>query len=328
MKHFCGLLTVLLWSSVALANDVFPHEFKINVLSTQINVGTFAPRESDMATVVYLHGFSDTMNNHEELLSQLHDGGMRVISFDYPSHGKSEGNIWFWSILDVARLIREILNHSQFRAGELSIDPKLPLILVGWSTGATIAVRTAQTWSDRVIPTDLKLAGIVGIGPGVPARALVGNGISRLGIKVKVEDLTRTPRSVKYPPKPDTTVPGAGFFAGTLKAESEVAYWKGSTKIPTLMIIADNDKDYFAQAESSAYWVRTAGRSVPTFGFQCDGAYHGLEFEPDGIGEFTRLATIEFAQRLSRNPGENIRRSLEAGFRHRNFGICRSVHQR
>ncbi len=324
---FAGILAFFL-PFYAFAYDVFPHEFHVEVLNTQINVGTYAPRRADAATVIYLHGYGDTMNNHEELLSQLHGGGMRVLSFDYPSHGKSKGTIFFWSIDDVAEIVHELLNSPVFRAGPLAVNRQLPVILVGWSTGATIAIRTAQSWGSRVIPEDMRLAGVIGFAPGLPARAFVGDGISRLGMKVKAEDLTRNPAAMKYPPNPDTTVLDSGRFAATLKVASEVAYWKGAPNVPMLMFVADHQKDFFADAKSSAHWVNSAGKQLPTFGFQCRGSFHGMEFEPDGIGELTRLLAIEFAQRLAQPDVEKARQEIELGFRSRYSRACPQVHQR
>lgn len=326
LAAFCALFL----SVPAYAADVFPHEFLLEVQNTQINVGTFAPRPDDTALVIYLHGYADTMNNHEELLTLFHDGGMRVLSFDYPSHGRSEGQIWFWSIEQVASLVKGILDHEQFRSGPLEINRKLPVILVGWSTGATIAIRTAQSWRDQVIPADMRLAGIIGFAPGLPARAFVGDGLSRMGVKVKAEDLTRNPRALKHAPKPETTIFGSGYFAGSLKAASEVAYWKGSTSVPTLLLLADDKYDFFAKASSSAAWVRSAGRSVPTYGFRFYNSYHGVEFEPDGIGELSQLWALEFAQVLTQ-PGQSPSRTrfrIETLFRNRNHKLCAPVHTR
>lgn len=328
MFRVLAVAVTFVFSGSAWANDVFPHEFKLEVMETSINVGTFSPRTDDAATVIYLHGYADTMNNHRELLHLFHDGGLRVLSFDYPSHGRSGGQIWFWSIDQVAALVKEILDHPSFTSGPLAIDRKLPVILVGWSTGATIAIRTAQTWRNKVLPKDMRLAGIIGFAPGLPARAFVGDGVSRLGVKVKVEDLTRNPKAIKYPPYPETTVFGSGFFAGSLKTASEVAYWKGSTQVPTLLLIADHESDFFADANSSAYWVRTAGRNNPTFGFQCANSYHGIEFEPDGIGELTQLWALEFAQALAQPGQSRARRQLELGFRLRQHKLCMGLHAR
>lgn len=326
MNKLIAVFVGLVLPFSAFANDVFPHEFKLELLDTKINVGTYAPRASDTGVVIYLHGYADTFNNHEHLLSQFHGAGMRVLAFDYPTHGKSEGSIWFWSIDQVGSLVRELLNHDTFRKGPLAVNRKLPVILVGWSTGATIALRTAQDWKSLVVPEDMRLAGVIGFAPGLPARAFVGDGFSRLGMKVKAEDLTRSPSALKYAPSPQTTVLGSGLFAGTLKGASEFAYYKGATDVPTLLLIADQEKDFFALADWSAYWVQSAGLNRPTYGFQCPGAYHGIEFEPDNIGELTQLLAIEFAQRAAQANPATARREIEASFRTRNNRTCPAVH--
>ena len=325
MVKAMALLAALLLSVSVQAYDFFEHEFHIEAYGSKIMVGTYAHRAKDSATVIYLPGYADTFNNHEDLLSQLHDAGVRVISFDYPSHGQSDGGIWAWDIQDVASIIKAVLSSPSLNSGELAINRKLPVILVGWSTGATMAIRTAQTWHPHVIPADLRLAGIVAFAPGLPVQLAVGHGYSRLGTKVKAEDLTRNARAIKYAPMPESTL-ASGPFALSLFTTSVAAKVMSAPAIPTLVFVADNDKDFFVNANSSATWVQNSPET-PTFGFQCEGAYHGLEFEPDGIGELTRLLTLEFVQRLAQPSAAQSLLEIEQSFRTRSYKICPAIHQ-
>ena len=325
MTKFIALIMTMTISFAAQAFDFFDYEFPIDASGTKIMVGSYAARNSDRATVIYLHGYADTFNNHEELLSQLHDAGARVIAFDYPSHGQSEGGIWAWDIKDVAGIINTVLENPALNNGVLTINRNLPVILVGWSTGATMAIRTAQSWKSTIIPRDMNLAGVVAFAPALPAKALVGDGISRWGIKVKAEDLTQNTRAIKYAPKPESTL-ASGPFAISLATSSVMAKISSAPEIPTLVFAADHDKDFFALADSSANWVKHS-RTTPTYGFQCKGARHGLEFEPDGVGELTKLLTIEFVQRLAQPNGNKAKREIEQSFRSRTYKICPAVHK-
>lgn len=328
MLKFVSLIFVscMSVSSFASQGDFFDEEFTIptlqtalDLVNTNVEVGTFKARPNDVANVIFLPGFADRFNNHEELLTQLHESGMRVISYNYPGHGLSTGVIWFWGIKHVAGIMKDVLNSPQLQSGPYALNRRLPVILVGWSTGGTIAIRTAQAWAPDVLPQDMRLAGVVAITPALLARPLVGDGWSRLGMFVKAEDLTRNPRGMRYPPKPSSTIIGAGGFAASLELASIAAKVSSAPNVPTMLMIADNDQDKFAFANLSANWVKNQPLK-PVYGFQCKGAKHGLEFEPDGVGELTRLLTTEFVARVAS--------AATLPIRQRTYKICPAVHQR
>ena len=71
----------------------------------------------------------------------MNEKGIRVVSFDLPSHGKTQGNHWddldWWSFDDLSRLV-EVIDH------ETVEDQSRPLIIAGWSTGGLLAIRMEQ----------------------------------------------------------------------------------------------------------------------------------------------------------------------------------------
>jgi len=325
MTKVAALIVTAVLSFGASAADFFDREFTLEVtqtpvdlVTTRIRVGSFDARRSDRATVIYLHGFADTYDNHEAMLTSLHRAGMRVISYDYPGHGKSTGALWAWDIKRVAGIVREILNSREFTEGPNAVNRRLPVILAGWSTGATIAIRTAQSWGSDVVPEDMHLAGVIAIAPAMIASPIVGNGWSRLGMWVKPEDLTRNPRAIKYGPRPSTTVLEAGWFVLSLERASIAAKVGDHPQIPTLVLLADNDKDFFSFPGMAKGWIESAGAGNPVFGYQCPGGYHGLEFEPDGIGALTLRLSTEFA--------ESVVRGTTESFRTRSYQACPAIH--
>lgn len=297
MKPIFLMILATVSVHAAWAADFFDQEFTLQGAShTQILVGTYLPRPTDRATVIYLHGFADRFNNHEELLSQLHEDGHRVIAFDYPGHGGSTGAVWAWSAKSVAGLVKTILNSPQMRSGPLAVDRHLPVILVGWSTGATLALRTAQAWGPLVIPEDMRLAGVVAIAPALMARPFVGDGISRLGVRVRPQDLTPDASAIKYGPRPSTTL-AAGRFVATLFGASISAKLNPAPEVPLMVLLADAAHDHFSYPNMAAEWVRTARASQkPVYGFQCHGGHHGLEFEPGEMGDLVVEMISSFAR--------------------------------
>lgn len=261
-----------------LALASYDEEFRVNVSGTEIQVATLgSPRAP--ATLVYLPGFSDTYDNHETLLRGFAAQGYHVIALDYPGHGQSGGNIRWWSLKSLAGLVPAVLAdpRAQFRNGS-------PIVLAGWSTGGTIAIRTAQAWQTQVIPEGSTLAGIIAFTPALPARIV---------INVNADDLTDG--SMKHGPQPNS-VPVVGAFATSITVESKLAALESvPSGVPTLVLVAGTDEDRFAFSGSAVRWVKTSATNVR--GFQCPGAKHGLEFEPSQGATATSLA-LRFSSAL------------------------------
>ena len=275
-------LFLLTLSTPSFATDgwyeFFDKNFTVTHSGTDVQVGVLtqpAPR----GTVLYMPGFADTIDNHETLLKSFRAQGMQVIAFDYPGHGKSGGKIAWWTLESLAEIIPTVL--ADQRSG---FDSSLPMILAGWSTGGTISIRIAQSWS-HVIPSGTRLAGVIAYAPAVPAH-----------IVVKVDKTKVTDGYMKRGPSP-TSVPLVGKFAASITLQSRAAAGQSFPASMNALIIVAGDDDHFAQSRPAVSWVKDQGEQV--LGFQCVGSMHGFEFQPAFGGEAQAVAT-QFAVAAAR----------------------------
>ena len=90
------------------------------------------------ADMLFLIGFGDRADNHGPLFNLMNEQGIRVISFDYPSHGESQcSNINLESFTSLSFLAQEIEEKTRENINR-------PLFLSGWSTGGLLALRMIQ----------------------------------------------------------------------------------------------------------------------------------------------------------------------------------------
>ncbi len=138
--------------------------------SLRVHYGVFKPKGSAVGDILFLHGYGDTFENHVPLFTEWNHIGLRVIAFDFPSHGKSHGGEWndldwhsFRDLANIASLVRNLTLE----------DSSRPLFISGWSTGGLLAVRIVQSEKMRTLfPT---IRGLVAYAPGVSVRKCVGN---------------------------------------------------------------------------------------------------------------------------------------------------------
>ena len=278
------LFAILLMALPAGATE-FTVAHRHMLMQTQISAYRDAARSSDRANVIYLHGFGDTFRNHTKLFGELRAQGLRLISFDYPSHGNSGGVIAAWDLYEVAEIISSVLDSSELKAGPDAFDSKLPLILMGWSTGATMAIRIAQDWS-HLLP--VPPSGVVAFAPGIPVYPLV--------FAPANNTLARDPSTISFAPKPAFTLSAVRFSADLL--DQSLRIWLGQTsalQTPTLVLVGGDQEDQYVYSKHAKKWVKAMQKAgQPVFGYQCPGAYHGIEFEPQQ-GSIARRLAASFA---------------------------------
>ncbi len=105
-------------------------------------------------TVVWLGGFRSDMRGTkaERLSEQAARSGHAFLRFDYSGHGESEGRFEDGTISSWTE---------DARAAIEGIAPQGPLVLVGSSMGAWIALRLAMSWADQ----PGRVAGLVLLAP-------------------------------------------------------------------------------------------------------------------------------------------------------------------
>jgi pimeloyl-ACP methyl ester carboxylesterase len=66
----------------------------ISVDGIKLRAGHFPSKtHTPKANVLYLEGLADSMFNHDRLVNTLSEAGYRIIAFDYPGQGGSEGSM-------------------------------------------------------------------------------------------------------------------------------------------------------------------------------------------------------------------------------------------
>jgi alpha-beta hydrolase superfamily lysophospholipase len=280
----------------------------------RIRVGVQEPSGgAARADVLFLHGYSDRLDNHRTLFERWTREGFRVIAYELPGHGLNSGarndvNAWsFGQIADMGRAVE----------GCLAADR--PLFVSGWSTGGLITLRRLQ--GDHGFPRFTRHPrGAVVFAPGVALRKIPGD-----KLHVTVETLTSDPATQQwlYPPLPShlitslknllQPIPLLGKhsgFPGQIKSEAKRA-WKAllPDDVPTLALIGGDAEDRYADASRVVEWIadqrlrqrQEHGRTALQ-GVECTGAMHGLDIERPEIAEPVREAAARFFTQLLASP--------------------------
>lgn len=244
-----------------------------------------AYRPDHIANVVFLHGFADTAKNHRHLFRALKDKGFRVFSFDYPEHGGSKNlSINLWNMDYLAGVIPSLLG-----APGLKTKTDVPLILMGWSTGGTLALRTAQSRA-LLGKYSAQLKGVAAIAPGVP----VNSGFAAAkGIVVSNEKLTNCPAGMQDP-TPKSPLFGGLFTASLISTSKDVARKAMPADVRTLVFFAKDD-DEFVNTKEGRVWATSKPHPEGKFhAYHCEEGNHGLEFD-HGTGDEVREHLVNFA---------------------------------
>lgn len=241
--------------------------------NSKIRVGTMG--RGDKGDVLYLHGFADRFDNHQPLFEELTRQGLRVITFDYPSHGESCGTSINWfGFAELADLAGRIETAKRGRG---------PLYLAGWSTGGLLAVRMAQGVGSSL---SRPIAGMALFAPGVDVRTV---------LSVSESTLTRN-RSAPHAGPPSPSSPAfRPLFATALLTNSFAASAQLSANIPTLVITGGQTEDEYVDTAGVEAWTtsqRNGGAEM--FGLSCAGGYHELDNEPEPMGGAVREAAARF----------------------------------
>lgn len=241
--------------------------------------------------VLFLHGFADRADNHEPLFEEWNRQGLRVISFDYPSHGETKGpdidkfNLKGGAFPGLAKIAQEVEKKSRE-------DANRPLILAGWSTGGLLGIRILQAPD---LSLERKVSAAVFFAPGVAVRPLVG----KAGF-VTLDTLTQNPNPPHRGPIEPPSPLAHPLFSADLLLNAKLS-WKEAypQSVPTLIVIGDEQKDFYVSPAKIKEWLerqRSGARNI--VGLECQGAMHELDNEPDPVGREVRVAATSFAASL------------------------------
>jgi pimeloyl-ACP methyl ester carboxylesterase len=114
-------------------------------------IHTISTSPSRQARVIFIHGAPKTARSFEVTLSDPElSARAELVAYDRPGYGLSRDSNEIFSLDEQARVVAELI-----RAGE----PNIPIILVGHSYGAMIALKVAQMQPTEV-KTVITLSGV------------------------------------------------------------------------------------------------------------------------------------------------------------------------
>jgi len=289
MKLLVSLITIIFVSSFASANQPSTQFLKMG--SLQVHYGVFSQVNEVIGDVLFLHGYGDSFLNHLALFKQLNESGLRVIGFDYPSHGKTQGMYWndldFHSFKSLTEIAEAVLN-------ETSSTTSRPLFIIGWSTGGLHAIRIAQVPRFRkLFPS---LSGLVLYAPGVAVKKCVGNSFCHITNETLNHDPLLRSRQIE-PRSPLYRID----FAAKLIFNATRSWYQGIPEhVPTLVFVG-GEKDKYVKTKDIKSWVQLQRNqfSADINAIQCPQAFHELDNElPKYGGKFVREQSIAFVRSI------------------------------
>jgi alpha-beta hydrolase superfamily lysophospholipase len=237
--------------------------------------------------VLFLHGFADRFDNHLPLFNAFVAKGLRVITFDYPSHGESCGlRIDMFGFTGLARLAADIVK-------EAGGDKTKPLYISGWSTGGLLAVRIAQGLEKEKL--ERPIAGMALFAPGVDVQLISPAADPIFG--VTNEKLTRNKNPPHVGPIRPKNVLQVGVFGAELTFNEQVSQSTDfPSDIPTLVFTGGDTEDLFAATKGVEDWVteKRTNNKAQIQNLKCAGGFHELDNEPEPMGGAVRNAAATY----------------------------------
>ncbi len=245
-------------------------------------VRDWIPEGDARAVIVLVHGAFEHSGRYEHVGSQLSDAGFHVRSFDLIGGGASGGRRW-----DTADW--EDFHDQLQRHMEWALEQGRPVVLMGHSTGATIAL--GYTTEDRPPPKLLVLSS-----PLIQLRRTWQEALTPIMVKiaprihlpspVKKEDLSRDPAvGEAYVADPLVFTIGTPRFAAGVFEEMErvQSAWDRLT-VPTLVFHGGLDKIVPPQGSAPMAELPTVERKVyPTLRHETMNEPEGPEVVQDVI---------------------------------------------
>jgi pimeloyl-ACP methyl ester carboxylesterase len=189
---------------LAYQSQAKQHLLLVPAINKKINVYTLGDGKKK---VLLTHGWSGRGTQLSKIADAFHQKGYQVISFDGPSHGKSDGNTTLMP--EFIASIHEINKH--FGLFEFAI---------GHSLGAMATLHAAST--------TFQVKKIVTIGAGDLIDDIIKDFVRRMKLKSKYIDLLRHHFEKKRNEK---------------MSDYDASYSASKVNTPTLIIHDENDKD-------------------------------------------------------------------------------------
>lgn len=290
MRILIVVFTTLLASTTVTAAQRYSGFLKVDTL--RVHYGIYKPDSEVVGDVLFLHGYGDNFANHQALFKQFNESGLRVIGFDYPSHGKTWGqgsdDLDFHSFHSLTQIAAKVLR-------ENAPNSSRPLFIVGWSTGGLQAIRIAQVSRFRSLFPNLK--GLVLYAPGVSVKTCVGNSFCQITNETLNHDTRMLHRQIK-PKSPLFRLD----FATRLLFNAALSWRQGIPQdLPTIVFVGGSNDNY-VNTDDIKSWVQLQRNyfSAPVIAVQCPLAFHELDNELSNYGgQFVREFSNRFVSSIA-----------------------------
>ena len=172
------------------------------------------PAKSPNASVLLLHGMSDSPYSLRHIGQRLNNAGAYVLGLRLPGHGTAPSGLTRISWQDMAAAVRLAIHHLAQQ------NAKQPIYIIGYSNGAALAVHyTLETLQDNTLP---RVKRVVILSPeiGLTPVAALAKWQARLGRLLGLEKLAWTDILPEYDPyKYNSFAVNAGNVAYQLTSE-------------------------------------------------------------------------------------------------------------
>lgn len=151
-------------------------------------------QQTPHATVLLLHGLSDSPYSMRHLAQALHEQGNHVLNLRLPGHGTAPSGLVWATWKDMAAAVQLAARHLHQQ------HPEVPLHIIGYSNGAALALIYELTaLSDGSLPRPDKLV-LISPEIGVSSLARFARTQARLGRLLGLEKLGWNDISPEYDP--------------------------------------------------------------------------------------------------------------------------------
>jgi alpha-beta hydrolase superfamily lysophospholipase len=248
-----------------------------------VRIGIDAPAGTPRADLLFFHGHSDRMDNHEALFTAWRDAGIRVISFDLPDHGgTAAGSLDTWSLDQLVVLASRVEEHTR-------TDRARPLFLAGFSVGGELAYHAA-VHPDLMAQFGRRPVGLVLLSPALSVLPFTGgDGVSRS------RDLVHSGGATLAPPSPAVPLANPLFAIGLLVQSRQDLALSLPHDIPVFVATGDDKRDVYVDVDKIRDWsMRLAKEDVRVDAIGCPGARHAIDNEAWPIGSDVLAASRAF----------------------------------
>lgn len=289
MKNITSVILAIFLYQTTYAQSF---ESYLSINSLKVHYSVYTPSSKIVGQILFLHGYGDNSKNHKPLFDKFNESGIEVIAFDYPSHGKTTGELCddlnsqtFGSLTEIA--VR-ILQDTQ---------KDVPLVLAGWSTGGLHATRIAQVPDWKIHFKNLK--GLILFAPGVSVQKCVGG----LFCNITNSTLNHNPALQNREITPISPLLRPVFASHLLWNAYES--WSDSLPIDIpVMVFMASDSDKYVKTNNIKLWIqeKRKNQGAKIISFQCPKAYHEIDNETIQFGgPFVRFEAASFAESVFTN---------------------------